>query len=128
LTETINKVPGLASIPLLGKLFQSRSVTRSNSELMVLITPELVRPVPATATPPDVHMPKQFLEDAASQAPQTSGPEVTGAVAAPPVRRTIPIEQFLELEKIRQAAPALTPGPGPQSGSAPGTAGSGGGR
>ncbi len=128
LTETLNKVPGLASIPLLGKLFQSRAMTRSNSELMVLITPELVRPIPAAATLPEVHMPKAFLEDAAKQAPRTSGPEVTGAVPAPPVRRTIPLEQYLEMEKLRQSTPPLTPGPGSQSGAASSTAGSGGGK
>ncbi len=128
LTETINKVPGLASIPLLGKLFQSRSVSRSNSELMVLITPELVRPIPAAVKPPDVKMPRDFMEGPAKQAPRTSGPEVTGTVATPPSRATIPLEQLLELEKIRQAAPALTPGPGSQPGSAPSTPGTGGGK
>jgi len=125
-TETLNKVPGLASIPLLGKLFQSRAVNRSNSELMVLITPELVRPIPATATAPDVHMPAKFLEDTSNQAPQTSGPEVTGAVTAPPVRNTIPLEQFLEMEKLKQSATPLTAGPGSQS--TPSPIGSGGGK
>jgi len=95
---------------------------------MVLITPELVRPIPAAAKPPEVNMPREFMADAAKQAPRTSGLEVTGALAAPPVRRTIPLEQFLELEKIRQSAPILTPGPGAQSGSAPSPAGSGGGK
>jgi pilus assembly protein CpaC len=117
----------LASIPLLGKLFQSRSLTRTSSELLVLITPELVRPIPASATPPDVHMPKAFLDDA-KRAPRTSGPDVTGAVPAPPVRKTIPLEQFLDLEKLSQSAPPLMPGSGSQSGAAPGTAGPGGGK
>src|SRR5574340_1227901 len=42
LTESMSKIPGLANIPLLGKVFQSRNLTKSNSELLVLITPELV--------------------------------------------------------------------------------------
>src|SRR5712692_10499061 len=46
LTETLSRVPGLANIPLLGKLFQSRSINRNNTELLVLVTPELVRPIP----------------------------------------------------------------------------------
>src|SRR5204863_2087944 len=45
LTETLSKIPGLANIPLLGKLFQSRTVNRNNTELLVLVTPELVRPI-----------------------------------------------------------------------------------
>ena len=44
-TESWSKVPGLGNIPLLGKLFQTRSITKNNSELLVLVTPELVRPV-----------------------------------------------------------------------------------
>ncbi len=128
LTETLNKIPGLASIPLLGKLFQSRAVNRSNSELMVLITPELVRPIPSSATPPEIHMPSQFLEGSGKQAPRTSGPDVTGAVAAPPSSPTIPWEQFMESEKLKQAAPPLTSGSGSQSASAPSPLGSGGGK
>ena len=47
MTETISKIPGLASIPLLGKLFTSQAISRNNSELMVIVTPEVVRPIPA---------------------------------------------------------------------------------
>ena len=46
-TETLSKVPGLASIPVLGKLFQSQARSRHNTELLVLITPEIVKPIPA---------------------------------------------------------------------------------
>ena len=58
ITESLNKIPGIGDIPLLGKLFQSRARTRNNSELMVLVTPELVRPIPAGAALPDVRMPE----------------------------------------------------------------------
>ena len=44
-TENLSKIPGISNIPLLGKLFQSRSVTRNNSELLVIVTPEIVRPI-----------------------------------------------------------------------------------
>ena len=47
MTETISKIPGLASIPLLGKLFTSKAISRNNSELLVIVTPEVVRPIPA---------------------------------------------------------------------------------
>src|SRR6185295_4244703 len=35
LQDTISKVPGLGDIPILGKLFQSRSKDKSKTELMV---------------------------------------------------------------------------------------------
>ena len=38
---------GLAEIPLLGKLFRSRAISKNNTELLVMVTPELVRPLPA---------------------------------------------------------------------------------
>ncbi len=44
LSQTIDKIPGLGDIPLLGKLFQSKVSTRSHSELLVIVTPEIVRP------------------------------------------------------------------------------------
>ena len=39
------KVPGIADIPVLGQLFHSRSINRSNTELLVLVTPRIVDPV-----------------------------------------------------------------------------------
>jgi hypothetical protein len=87
---------------------------------MVLITPELVRPIPAEATRPDVRMPEEFLPGTASAAPRTPGPEVTGAVPAPPARKDIPLEELLEIEKQKAAAPALA-APAQQSGAASGT-------
>src|SRR6202008_1798775 len=45
-TENLSKVPGIGDIPILGKLFQSKSLTHSHTELLVIITPEIVRPIP----------------------------------------------------------------------------------
>ena len=59
LTETIDKIPGLSKLPLLGKLFQSRSVQKNNSELLVLVTPELVRRSRAGEEKPEIKMPGQ---------------------------------------------------------------------
>lgn len=54
-TALLSKIPGIGSVPVLGKLFQSRSIQRSNSELVVLVTPHIVDPVRTgeqmTATP-----------------------------------------------------------------------------
>jgi pilus assembly protein CpaC len=61
LTEQLSKVPGLGDIPFFGKLFQSRQTTKNNSELLVVVTPELVQPNP-TAQPLIQAMPKPFLK------------------------------------------------------------------
>jgi len=48
-TVQLSKVPGIGDIPVLGELFRSRSVNRSNTELLVLVTPHLVDPIAAPA-------------------------------------------------------------------------------
>ncbi len=52
LTEVSSKIPGLGDIPVLGKLFRSRSKQRSDSELLVIVTPTLVQPIAAGAKLP----------------------------------------------------------------------------
>lgn len=42
-TSTVNKVPLLGDIPLLGNLFKSRSKEKDKTELLVFLTPRIVR-------------------------------------------------------------------------------------
>jgi pilus assembly protein CpaC len=46
-TEVISMFPGLASIPILGALFRSSSFQANRSELMIVVTPRIVKPLPA---------------------------------------------------------------------------------
>ena len=43
ISATVNKLPVLGDIPVLGKLFQSNSTTKSKTELLVFLTPRIVR-------------------------------------------------------------------------------------
>ena len=43
-TEILEKVPGIGDLPIIGKLFRSKSVTKSHTELLVLVTPRIVKP------------------------------------------------------------------------------------
>ena len=43
--NTINKAPFLGDLPILGALFRSTSFKRSETELVIVVTPYLVRPV-----------------------------------------------------------------------------------
>jgi pilus assembly protein CpaC len=43
--QAINGIPGLAQLPVLGSLFRSRDFVNSQTELMVLVTPYIVRAV-----------------------------------------------------------------------------------
>jgi pilus assembly protein CpaC len=41
--KTVVKVPGLGQIPVLGELFKSRQFRHGESELVVLVTPQIIR-------------------------------------------------------------------------------------
>ena len=60
----LSKVPGIGDIPILGNLFRSRSISRNDSELVVLVTPRLVDPVKLNTPPPAPPAnPVKFLEN-----------------------------------------------------------------
>jgi pilus assembly protein CpaC len=97
LTEAFNRIPGFANIPILGKLFQSRSLTKSNTELFVMVTPELVAPVPEGVKAAEVKMPHPFMQGTAAAAPQQPGPNVTGPVPPLSTVDSLPIEELKSL-------------------------------
>jgi pilus assembly protein CpaC len=109
LTETISKIPGLANIPLLGRLFTSRAVKRNNSELLVIVTPEVVRPIPAGQPLPSLNMPRSFLTKNSDIEMHQPGIDKTGPVPVKPPVDSIPIEQLVQQRKEGQAAPPANP-------------------
>ena len=62
--DNIDQVPGLGDIPVLGTLFRSSDFQRNETELVIIITPHLVRPAPAgsLATPADNFVPPSDAE------------------------------------------------------------------
>jgi len=106
--ETFSKVPGIGDIPILGKLFQTRQLTKNNSELMVIITPELVRPLPAGAPVPEMTYPSPFMSDNSKVPMRQPGMDKTGPVPVHPPDEAVPYEQLIqEKQKQGQAAPEL---------------------
>ncbi len=47
--QTYNRIPGLSQVPVLGTLFRSRDFNRSETELVILVTPYISKPVARTA-------------------------------------------------------------------------------
>lgn len=81
----INKVPGLGNIPILGSLFKSRQFQRSESELVIVVTPYLVKPMNAS----DVHLPTdgfRVANEAQGLLLQQGHDGVSGARPNQPVR------------------------------------------
>lgn len=59
-SNAIDKVPGLGNIPILGSLFKSRRYQRDETELVIVVTPYLVRPMHAS----EVHLPTDGYRNA----------------------------------------------------------------
>jgi pilus assembly protein CpaC len=62
-SETVQKFPGLSDVPVLGRLFTSDQFLRKETELVIIVTPYIVRPSPtALATPLDGFAPPNDVE------------------------------------------------------------------
>ncbi|MGA3263032.1 MAG: pilus assembly protein N-terminal domain-containing protein [Terracidiphilus sp.] len=94
-TETFQKIPFLGDIPILGKFFQSQSVNKTNTELIVIVTPGIVAPIQAGATVPELTYPKKFLPPN-SGIPMNNPDAKTAANTLAPPPATIPIEKLLD--------------------------------
>jgi pilus assembly protein CpaC len=62
LTEIAQKVPVLGNLPILGPFFRSHAQNKTNTELLVMITPKLVQPQAPGQAAPLPEFPKPFLE------------------------------------------------------------------
>jgi hypothetical protein len=60
-TQTMSKVPGLGDIPILGLLFKSRAYQKNATELVVMITPQILRRDSVGVTGDLPRMPQPFL-------------------------------------------------------------------
>jgi pilus assembly protein CpaC len=102
-TETLSKIPYISNIPILGKFFQSIAKTKTNTELIVMVTPEIVQSVP-DGNIPNPKFTEPFLPPNSTTPmhhPDTAGNST--ASTAPPA--TMPVEQLIQSMK---ASPALT--------------------
>jgi len=72
--DQFSRIPGLASLPVLGALFKSRILTKSRSELIVLVTPEITAPIDPGQPLPLPLMPEPFMGPIAPQ--QAHGTEM----------------------------------------------------
>lgn len=105
-TETFQKLPFIGDIPVLGKFFQSVSKSRTNTELLVFITPEIVDPIKAGEPLPKLNYPEKFLPPNSKVAmhqpdgtTENSAAASTTATASSAQPEAIPVEQLIESMK-----------------------------
>ena len=97
-TESYEKIPFLGDIPILGKLFQSMQKTRNNTELIVIVTPEVVSPIQVGAAIPELKYPTKFLPPN-SGIPMNTPDAKTAANTMAPAPATMSVQQLIESMK-----------------------------
>ena len=92
-SSTMSKIPGIGDIPVLGYLFRSRAYQKNQTELVVMITPQIIRRgsagvsqgLPTIAEPylgaPDKAMPQPAPYVGSPRYPSTSSPARSGGSA-----------------------------------------------
>ncbi len=114
-SNSIDKAPGLGDVPVLGALFRSNGYRRSQTELMIIVTPYLVKPVSAgdialptdgLKTPTDL---KNFLlgqDFAGTNGGKRPKPTMAPAVTVPPGGNAAPAAK----SSAKGAPPSAAPG------------------
>lgn len=97
-SETFEKIPFLGDIPVLGKFFQSITRSKINNELIVIVTPEIVSPIPAGAPLPSLKYTQPFLPPN-SAIPMYTPDTKTAESTQPPPPTAMPVEKLIESMK-----------------------------
>jgi pilus assembly protein CpaC len=130
----IDKAPGIGDLPVLGALFRSNAFKRNETELVIVVTPYLVKPVDSPsqiALPTDGYkeptdLGRVFLGQLSSGdgAPRPVPSMATPATAAPAIGASAPLPAGPTFPDRRQQSPAAatTPAgvPGKDANAAPG--------
>jgi len=95
LTDTFQKIPFIGDIPIIGKLFQSQSKTKNDTELIVLVTPEIVSPLQAGTPTPNLKYQEEFMPPN-SNIPMHQPDAKTADNTLPPPEPTIPVETLIQ--------------------------------
>ena len=90
--DTVRQVPLLGSLPIIGTLFRSSGFQNDQTELVIIVTPRLVRPVPAGAlkAPTDRVGPPNEADLLLNGRTDTGVPPSSAPFVAPPVVPVLP--------------------------------------
>lgn len=103
-TQTFQKIPFLGDVPVLGKFFQSIAKNKTNTELIVIVTPEIVDPIPVGAPLPHLHFPSTFMPPNSDVAMHTPGKKRSDA-SPQQEPGTVHVEQLLK--SLQQEKPLV---------------------
>ena len=111
--EQVTKIPGLGDIPILGALFRSKEYIKGQTELVILVTPHLAKPI----NKHDIHLPTDDIVDPSAVSFYLMGD--LGVDTDRPAKQTASIEkggssgkyghQINNSEKTSYTEPTLNP-------------------
>jgi len=101
-SKNLQKIPFLGDVPVLGKFFQSIATTKTNTELIVIVTPEIVAPIPAGAPLPELKYGDKFLPPNSDISMTNPGSQVTGAKPLAAAAPSMPVEKLVQSMKPEQ--------------------------
>ena len=96
--DTFQKIPFIGDIPIIGKLFQSEEKTKNDTELIVIVTPEIVSPLTVGTPVPSLHYPVPFMPPNSNMAMHQPD-EKTPANTPPPAPTSLPVETLIQSMK-----------------------------
>src|SRR5262245_4992395 len=112
MNSTLQKIPGIGDIPILGALFKSKAANKDQTELVVMITPEILPGTSPGVTPNLPRMPETFMPPVTQkEAKPLPPPAFTGAatrsqVNGAPVPATSVVEDRTAIERAQDQARA----------------------
>ncbi len=84
LSEIVSKIPFLGDIPVIGNLFKSRAKNHTKTELLVMVTPQIVKPLEAGEVPPIPEFPIPFPDEEESDQEAGEEPVETAQIQEQP--------------------------------------------
>jgi type II secretory pathway component GspD/PulD (secretin) len=109
-TKTINKIPILGDLPLVGQLFTNNNIDNERNELIIVVTPHIVRGPNDTLSPGPA-----FHETPVPQAFPTLAP---GTTLPPPSNQAPPVV-LTQVQTAPVAAPSPAPSTSPRASGSP---------
>lgn len=100
--NSITKAPGVGDIPILGALFRSNAFQRNETELVIVVTPYLVKPVNAN----DIVLPTDGY-----RAPNDADRILLGAIASGQSGESRPKPQMMQSSALPPSVGAVAPAP-----------------
>ena len=118
-TRSISKIPGLGDIPILGNLFKSRQFQKNETELMFIVTAQMVKPVNRDDLPriPNVESLKKGSLLGTDRSPgQIDGPTGFSTKPGAAAAGQTEMPSAVPVAPAKEVTPAVTPATGTKAG------------